>query len=162
MHRLCTHSFCIALALLCGSAQAADDWSVYWGAGGGLVLPKGAGNKAGLNAGGRFGIETAQFPGFAAEGDLTTSVVKGHYSGRDLKLTSLGGYLVWRSGGRWYVKARAGGVWEWTQVGNGTANDGGLSGGIGGGYRFGDGRTLELEFTVIEKNVNMLSLTYQF
>jgi hypothetical protein len=154
--------FCVALMLACGSARAASDWSVYWGAGGGLLLPKDAGNRIGLNAGGRFGIENERLPGFALEGDLTTTLIKGHFDNRDLKLTSLAGYLAWRSSGRWYLKARVGGVWEWTKVGNGSANDNGLSGGIGGGYRFTDGRALELEFTLIEKNVNMLSLTYQF
>ena len=155
-------SCCVALLLACGSARAANDWSLYWGADGGLVLPKGAGNKTGLSAGGRFGVQYSGFPGFAAEADLTTTLIKPHYDYRDLRLTTLAGYLAWRSSGRWYFKARAGGVWEWTRVGNGSANDGGLSGGIGGGYRFDDGRALELEFTVIEKNINMLSVTYQF
>jgi hypothetical protein len=154
--------FCIALMLACGSARAAGDWSVYWGAGGGALLPKGSGNRIGLNAAGRFGIETSRLPGFALEGDLTTTLIKGHYSDRDLKLTSLAGYLAWRSSGRWYLKARVGGVWERVDVGGGNANDDGLSGGIGTGYRFADGRALELEFTVIEHNVNMLSLMYQF
>jgi hypothetical protein len=162
MHRHRALSFCLVAVLLCGNAHAADDWSLYWGAGGATVLPQGAGNRMGLNASGRFGLQYAGFPGFAAEADLTTSIVKGHYSNRDLKLTTLGGYLAWRSSGRWYLKVRGGGVWEWTKVGGGSANDGGLSGGIGGGYRFDDGRSLELEFTVIEKNVDMLSLTYQF
>lgn len=162
MRKLIAFLFCIAPLLGSAGAHAAGNWAVYWGAGGGLVLPKGNGHRTGLNAGGRFGLETSRFPGFALEGVLTTSLIKSHFDNRDLRLTTLGGYLAWRSSGQWYFKARAGGVWEWTQVGSGSANDNGLSGGIGGGYRFADGRSLEMEFTVIEKNINMLSLTYQF
>lgn len=162
MRMLLAVLFCAVPMLSCGNAQAAGDWSVYWGAGAGVLLPEGSNNRAGLNPGGRFGLENARWPGFALEGELTTTAIAGHYLGSDLKLTSLGGYLAWRSAGRWYLKARAGGLWERVRVGAGRADDGGVSGGIGGGYRFDDGRALELEFTVIEKNVNMLSLTYQF
>jgi hypothetical protein len=162
MRKLIVLLLCVAPLLAPAGVQAAGNWSVYWGAGGGLVLPKGNGHRTGLNANGRFGLETSLFPGFALEGDVTTSLVKSHFDNRDLRLTTLGGYLAWRSSGQWYFKARAGGMWEWTQVGSGSANDSGLSGGIGGGYRFDDGRALELEFTVIEKNINMLSVTYQF
>ncbi|HET7921688.1 MAG TPA: hypothetical protein VFM15_02930 [Gammaproteobacteria bacterium] len=152
----------LCLLTVSGGAARAADWSLYWGAEAGLLLPQGERNRTGVQAVGRLGLQAARLPGFAAEAELGTTLKAAQYRSSDLKLTTLAGYLAWRSAGRWYFKVRGGGLWEWTRLGAGRASDGGLSGGFGGGYRFDDGRRLELEFTVIERNVNMLSLSYRF
>lgn len=152
----------IALLLWSGACAAAGDWSWYGGAGAALLHPLGAGNGNAVNALGRVGLENARFPAFALEGELGATLSSGKFAGRDFKLDSAAAYLAWRSPGAWYLKLRAGALLEHARVGGGTSTDSGLSGGVGGGYRFAGNRRLELEFTVVEHEVRMLSLVYCF
>lgn len=112
-----------------------------------------AGYKFFDNAGGSVAIEgeyndssSADIKGFPAKWDIRTVAV----------------YLAYRSAGDLYFKGKAGYLDEKvTASGFGTTisgSDSGLSVGVGGGWKMGKQAALELEFTIIEEDVNYLSL----
>ena len=107
--------------------------------------------------------------GWAVEGEFSTTVSKAssdndRYS--DLGVTTLGGYAVYRTSGRFYVKAKIGLLYEYltssvTGVGITVDVDGpGMSIpiGIGGGMRVGDKLSAEIEYTMIEADIGYPSL----
>ena len=74
-------------------------------------------------------------------------------------------YGVFRTPGEFYFKGKAGVLYEDVEVDIPTLfseseDDTGFSAGIGGGWRLNDSGSLEVEFTLIESDLNYLSLGY--
>lgn len=116
-----------------------------------------------MNAGLYFGSSKS---GGAFEAEVTTSAVKGGTDSVDLTITTIGAYAVYRTEGDGaFFKMKAGFVNEdvkFEGFGNSVSeSDSGSSLGIGLGSRRGDS-LFELEFTVIEQDVNFLSLGVSF
>lgn len=171
-----------ALSLLIGlgalwttGAQAAGGLTIgqpYFGVKTGLMMPDVAGWGDALNIGALVGAPVARLPQgtISAEGEFTTTLSKGdvNYFGvtGNWDVTTLAGYGVFRTHGPIYLKAKAGLLYE--NVGasvsgfSATGSDTGLSFGIGGGMRLQGGQSLEVEYTIIESNINLLSVGYNF
>ena len=110
----------------------------------------------------------------AVEGEFTDTASRGNYSLQGVNGTvavqTLALYGVYRSPGTFYFKAKAGVLNEKVSIAlahtlfvNGS--DIGLSVGLGGGFNFGvnpGGSSLEIEYTIIEKDVSFISASYWF
>lgn len=111
-----------------------------------------------------------------AEGELTTTFGRGRadFSRNDTKVpqadnvwgvTTAALYGVYQSPGKFYAKARAGILYDRISAsGNAlsaSTTDWHGSYGLGAGWKIGEG-ALELEYTVIEKNIDFVSLGYRF
>lgn len=179
-HRLGFRSAALALAVGLGalwtaSAQAAGGLNVgrlYYGITGGIMMPDIGGWDDAVNIGGLVGAPVARLPQgtISVEGELTTSLIRGdiNYFGFNGKwrLTTLGGYGVFRTNGPMYLKAKAGLMYDSIGIstgglpGYGSGTD--ITLGVGGGMRLRGGQKLELEYTIIDSNFNMLSVNYIF
>lgn len=121
-------------------------------------------SNAGILLGGDIGDS-----GLAVEGEITSTVSAGSHrsiSGAELEIFTLAGYGVFRSSGPVYFKGKAGLLFEYLSV-TGFAfplegEAAGVSLGVGGGVRLGNRAQLELEYTVIEKDIDFLSLGVNF
>lgn len=106
----------------------------------------------------------------ALEGEFTTTVSKGdaHIFGNrgewDINTIALYGAL--RTAGPFYFKAKAGYLSEDVSISvpgiKASGTDSGFSYGIGAGWRLTGGSRLEVEYTLIESDVNFLSLGFIF
>ena len=155
---------CILISLLAmpAGAMAFDQIDrVDWRLSAGGVVPNYTGADAAAVVGAGISYRHREFASLGLEADLTTSVVDGDIGGLDYSTTMLAAYLAWRSAGDMYIKLRAGGLLEYVEVGAADAFGGGLSGGIGAGYRRGN-QILELELTGVEKAAYMVSLSWYF
>lgn len=156
-------------------AQAATPLIIgkpYFGVKTGIMMPDVGGWGDAINIGGIIGAPVARLPQgtISAEGELTTTLSNGdiNYYGTsgNWHITTLAGYGVFRTRGPIYLKAKAGLLYE--NVGASlaglaaTGSDMGLSFGVGGGMRLQNGQSLEVEYTIIESDVNMLSVGYNF
>lgn len=134
---------------------------VDWGLRAGGVVP----NYVRADAAGVVGASVMyrhrEYSSLALEADLTTSVLDGDIAGFDYSTTTLAAYLAWRSAGNIYLKLRAGLLLEYVEVGPSDAFGGGLSGGIGAGYRRGD-QLFEIELTGVEKAAYMVTIAWYF
>ncbi|MEM1450909.1 MAG: outer membrane beta-barrel protein [Planctomycetota bacterium] len=165
-----------ALALFLASAAAAapqsardTDGGNYFGVKAGILnINRDLPYNNGANLGALFGHD---FPGneFSVEVELTGTVSsadsKSETFGK-LDVVTLGAYGVYRSTGDLYFKGKAGLLYEYLNVRNrsiGLEGDAiGLSIGVGGGYRITDGASIELEYTVIEQDIDFASLGVNF
>jgi len=100
----------------------------------------------------------------AVEGELTTSSSDGTLE--DSYNYSIDTYALYAAG-RWgdkaYFKVKGGFLNEKIKSDYGFAeSDSGFSAGIGGGYRFSDKASLELEYTKIETDVDFISLGFNY
>lgn len=77
------------------------------------------------------------------------------------EIQTAGGYAVFRTAGMFYFKGKAGLLYEKIKSDIGSADDTGTSFGAGVGVSAGIAQ-FELEYTVIEQDVNYLSLTVNF
>ncbi len=136
-----------------------DDLS--WGARTGGIVPNYRGAEFATGIGASVVYMHREYPGFALEVDITTTLLDGELGGFDYSSSMLGGYLAWRSSGKWFFKLRGGVLAEYVEVGPSDAWGAGLSGGIGAGWRRGE-QFLELELTGVEKAVYMVSLAWYF
>lgn len=108
--------------------------------------------------------------GFAIEGELTTTVSSAEHKSRsdELDIFTLAGYGVYRSAGRFYFKGKAGLLTEYLDISGGNFSlegyGGAISLGAGAGFRISNTANLELEYTIIEADINFLSLgiTFEF
>lgn len=111
--------------------------------------------------------------GFSLEGEFNTTVSKAsstHSSYGDLGATTVAGYGVYRTSGRFYAKGKVGVLYEHlTSSVSGigitidVAGDGlGLSLGIGGGVKITDRMSAELEYTIIEADIGYASLGFNW
>jgi len=156
-------SFAIVCLLLVSSAVQAAGKPWRLGVHGGIMDQDVSGLDNAMNAGVGFGYD---FGRFALEGMYSTSLSKG-----DARIGSLTGdwdvsvlaaYGVCRTLGQYYLKAKVGYLNEDVKISVSSASssgsDSGASFGFGGGVRFGQGHSAELEYTVIEENINFISL----
>ncbi|HWP94304.1 MAG TPA: hypothetical protein VNL72_01020 [Gammaproteobacteria bacterium] len=165
----CRRAVRLAALLAALSSSHASALDIYWGTTAGLMRPDAGGGRPALNLGGYLGLPLAFFAGvpllqgLAVEAEGTVTALEGEEAnGRDFSVAALGGYVVWRSAGPWYVKARAGLLAERVQVGGGEADDYGASGGIGFGRRLADGGALEIGLTQIERDLVFLSVGFTY
>ena len=81
-------------------------------------------------------------------------------------INTFAGYLTYRTPGNLYLKGKIGFLNEDINVNivgaNISGSDSGLSIGVGGGWKLGTNAALELEYTVIEQDINFLSLGVNF
>ena len=152
------------------SSEASDSLHSYIGVKGGpLIIGHGIPfNDDGVMLSILYGYD---FPdnGWAVEGEFSTTVSKATsdldgYG--DLGVTTLGGYAVYRTSGRFYVKAKIGLLYEYlTSSVTGARITVDVDGpgmsipiGIGGGMRVSDKLSAEIEYTMIEADIGYPSL----
>ncbi len=152
------------------NAQAASAQGVkptpYIGGKLGLMMVDGSGFDDAINAGALVGmtLNQVQAGSLAVEAELTLTLVDGEISGGpDWDVTTLAGYGVYRSNGPIYFKGKAGLVyWDFDLDGfRGSSDDIDLSIGIGGGLKISDKAALELEYTIIESDLDFLSVGFK-
>lgn len=104
--------------------------------------------------------------GWGFEGEATISLLKGDFNSgfgsANVDITTLAGYAAFRNPSDTYVKVKAGLLYEDVNIGSSSANDTGLSVGLGIGWRLESGGMVELEYTIVEQDVNFLSLAFLF
>ena len=122
--------------------------------------------NAGLVAGYR--LSEGDFGTFAIEGEFTTAISKGDITilgvPCDWDVVTVAMYGVYRSAGDVYFKGKIGVLNEDATIsvaGNSVSeSDSGTSFGIGGGFRVGQSGSLEVEYTIIEEDIDFLSIGY--
>ncbi len=158
------------------SAQAANNINLnnlYYGAKVGMMMNDVPGFGDAINIGGIVGLPITRLAqgSISFEGELTTTVVRGDvgYFGINghWDVTTLAGYGVFTTDGPMYFKAKAGFLVEDASVTiNGLStyggSDSGVSLGIGGGMKLSGGHRIEIEYTIIDSDVNFLSIGYNF
>jgi outer membrane immunogenic protein len=176
--RATAFTLAIGLGTLCtASAQAASSVNLnnlYYGVKVGAMSVDAVGYGDAVNIGGIVGLPITRLAQgkISVEGEFTTSLIKGDLglfgTNGDWRITTLAGYGVFRTDGPMYFKAKAGLLYENVSVsiagvpGSVSGSDTGLSYGIGGGMTLSGGQSIEIEYTVIESNVNFLSIGYNF
>lgn len=129
-------------------------------------------DKGGFDEASNFGLlvgyELTRDPNgsFFAEGEYTRS-----FSDGDVRIAgqrgewdaeTLGGYLGYRTAGPWFLKAKAGLVWQDVTVsgigGRNPGSDTNFSVGAGGGARLSDDVALELEYSWLGDDLAFISL----
>lgn len=110
-----------------------------------------------------------QDSGLAIEGELTTTVSAAEHktiSGSELDIYTLAFYGVYRSAGSFYIKGKAGLIYEYLNISSFIfpleGEDIGISLGVGGGFRISNSVNLELEYTLIESDIDYISLGMTF
>ncbi len=101
-----------------------------------------------------FGVELEYLSGDA---DIKASGF-GVSGSETIDITTIAIYGAYRSGGDFYFLGKLGLLSEDISFEGFSESDQGLSLGIGGGFRFSQG-SVELEYTIIEEDVNFLGLT---
>lgn len=161
--------------LFTANAQAANNIDLsklYYGVKIGSMMIDVPGFGDAINVGGVVGLPITRLAqgSISVEGELTTSVIKGDVGFFGVNghwgVTTLAGYGVFRTYGEMYFKAKAGLLFEDASVSVAGASyggtDTGLSFGVGGGMRLRGGQSIEIEYTVIDSDVNFLSVGYNF
>ncbi len=111
-----------------------------------------------------------QKSGIALEGEYTTSLPSAAHrvNTNRLNIYTLALYGVYRSSGKFYVKGKAGLLSEYLTISGGRFNlegyGGAISFGAGAGLRITDKTNLEFEYTLLEPDIDFMSLgiTYEF
>jgi hypothetical protein len=120
-------------------------------------------NSTGILMGYRFTDELAVEGGFtkSSSANFTVQGVSGTW---DVDVFAV--YMAYRTPGDVYFKGKIGVLNEDVSVSSGSVSlagsDTGGSLGVGGGVKFGKTGALELEYTLIEENINFLSLGVNF
>ncbi len=133
----------------------------------GLMMPDASGVDDAVNLGILVGmtLNEVQAGSIAVEGELTTTVIDGDTGGGDWDVTTLAGYGVFRSNGPLYFKGKAGLVyWDANfDFGpfSGSDDDINISFGVGGGYKISDKTALELEYTILDSDLDFLSIGFK-
>lgn len=159
------------LGLLVGGSAYAADGPLYFGLKAGVMDADADGFDGASNFGVLVGYELRRDTNgsFAVEGEYTRKLTEGDIeiggAHGDWTIETLAGYGVYRTAGNVYAKGKLGLVREEIKVtgfGNSSiaGKDTSLSAGAGVGVRFSPETELELELTVIEEDVNFLSLGY--
>lgn len=147
-----------------GAAQAAAPASMHFGIKGGLMVIDVSDVdishpfNLGVVVGGSWDN------GLGIEAELTSTFFKGELklTEDDVTMTTLAAYGVYRSPGALYVKGKTGLLIEDIKIGSASESNARISSGIGIGMRFSGGQRLEAEFTVIEGDVNVFSIGFNF
>lgn len=172
MKQLILFMACALMLWLPGTVQA-QDRTFYFGLKGGWMFPDVSALDEAFNGGllaGGFIYEDPATGSIAIEGEVTTSFSDGDVSFLGMRgewdLDTIALYGVFRSPGQIYFKGKIGILYEDASVtisGTGASGDDtGLSAGIGAGWMVWDRGSLELEYTIIEEDVDFLSLSYNF
>jgi hypothetical protein len=156
------------LALAPAAAHAAGPF--YFGAKGGFVDVDGRGYDGAFNVGvvGGYTFLENRNGSFAAEGELTLSLVDGDIAGGgEWDITTLGVFAVYRTPQDVYFKGKAGIMRSDvdTTVGNASVrgSDTELAVGVGLGFKLGRTAHLEIEYTLSEvKNADVDFLSVSF
>ncbi len=150
-------------------AEPSDSSHTYIGIKGGpMSISSSSFNDDGVMMGILFGYDVPD-NGFAFEGEFNTTVSKAssdipRYG--DLGVTTLAGYGVYRTSGRFYLKAKLGLLYEYLTssvsgdfLGTVNVDQPGLaiSIGVGGGMHVTDRLNAEIEFTSIEADIGYAS-----
>lgn len=100
----------------------------------------------------------------ALEGEYSQSISDGDAPGGGWDIKTFAVYGAYRTAGPAYLKAKAGYLREDVNVsgpaGDVGGTDSGFSFGAGGGFRIGKKAAFEIEYTVIEDDVNFFSIGY--
>lgn len=160
-----------AALLLTVSAHAYEVNKPYVGGKLGLMMPDVSGADDALNVGLVFGMPIQQVRGqnfggtVSVEGETTFTVVDGDIDGGgEWDVFTLAGYGVFRTDGQIYFKGK-GGLVYWDadfDLGPVSASDDdiNLSIGIGGGYQLSSQSSIELEYTILDSDLDFLSLGF--
>ncbi len=111
---------------------------------------------------------TIQDSGFAIEGEITTTVSSAEHESRndELDIFTFAGYGVYRSSGKLYFKGKAGLLTEYLNISGGRfaleGYGGAISLGAGAGFRISNNTNLEFEYTIIETDIDFVSLGITF
>lgn len=139
--------------------------------GGALASPEIATN---IGVMGGYLWNVARMGSLAVEGAFTDTASRGNYSVQDIGGTAavqtLALYGVYRSPGTFYIKAKAGALNEKLSIARAhvsvvNSSDLRAAVGLGGGFNFGvspGGSSVEIEYTLIEEDVNFVSVSYRF
>lgn len=113
--------------------------------------------------GGTWGWGPAAFPDWiGVEAELGTTVSEGLWVGQEWSLTSGAAYLSATLGSEnLYLKLRGGVSSNRTEIGEYSGNATGLAGSMGVGFRL-FGQPLELNLTAIDRDINAVTLHWQF
>jgi hypothetical protein len=137
---------------------------VYFGAKLGMMDPD-RGDEAtnvGLLAG--YTLMEDRTGAFALEGEYTRSFDDGQVNGNDWDLETLAAYLAYRTTGDVFLKAKAGYGWWDVNVDGGAGgfegDDWDFTFGAGVGFRLSRKAGLELEYAVIQEDLDFLSLGF--
>ena len=150
------------------SSDTSDSSHTYIGVKGGpMSISSPSFNDDGVMLGILFGYDVPD-NGFAFEGEFNTTVSKAssdidRYG--DLGVTTLAGYGVYRTSGRFYLKAKLGILYEYlTSSVSGIVDIDvdqpglAISIGVGGGMHVNDQLSVEIEYTSIEADIGYASL----
>lgn len=152
-------------ALVFAAAAQGDESAAYFGVKAGVLLPDIDELEEAYNAGLTVGYGRGPF---AVEAEFTTTLFPGETTlpGVEWDMTTLALYGVYRSPGQVYFKLKAGAVHERLNLNASGLNlqgqESGATAGLGLGYRFDKQGRLELEYTVVEEDVSLLTLGYLF
>ncbi len=98
----------------------------------------------------------------ALEAGLTVSATRADTgSGDKWGVSTAAAYVVYRSTGKYFLKAKVGALSETVTIGDASRSQSGLSVGLGGGLQAGPG-SVEIEGTVVTEDMFFASLTYIF
>ncbi|MFA0811737.1 outer membrane beta-barrel protein [Microbulbifer epialgicus] len=151
-----------ALTIILSSSVFAEGG--YWGATAGVMdfdfqgvdNPMGLGLRAGYS----------QLSGWGLEAEYIGSLVSGEIEviGKevDVDMHSLAGYATYRSFGDIYFKGRLGLLYEDITVGRNSGDDFGVSVGAGVGFILWGDSNIELEYTILEKDVEYWSGAFSY
>ncbi len=163
----------IVLAAMASSvfSETTESGHTYIGVKGGpMSISSSDFNDDGVMLGFLFGYDLPD-NNFAFEGEFNTPVSKASsdISGYgDLAVTTLAGYGVYRTSGKFYLKAKLGLLYEYLTSSVSSSGGGfvvdvdqpglAISIGIGGGWHVTDQLSAEIEFTAIEADIGYASL----
>jgi len=140
---------------------------VYLGVKGGQMLTSLSGLSAATNIGGVIGYRLSGTSGLAVEAEYTLSLIKGDTDfSSEWDVSTAAVYLAYRSAGDLYLKTKLGFLNESITVSSGffgvTGSDSGASYGVGFGKKLSANNNIEVELTIIEEDINFLSVGYNF
>ena len=133
-----------------------------------MVVDESIASENPTNAGIVLGISTENNM-LALEAEFTNSVNSGTIQGLpnvnlDIQTVSL--YGVFRSPGKVYFKGKIGVISETVTMSDGIitveADESGTSLGAGVGFKVGSNNNIEIEYTIVDQEVNFLSLGFNF
>lgn len=151
---------CVLLLGMVFSAGVSAEW--YFGANTGPMLIDASGMDDPTNAGVLIGHEWGVVIGdVGVQGELTTTINDGSYSGSNVSVDTQAIYGVLRTAGPMYLIAKAGVLHEDVKIGSKSSADSGSSAGLGIGFSLGVAQ-IEVEYTQIEKDIAYLSVGVLF
>ena len=159
----------LILGLTVGLSNAvfAASSSAYMGVKGGLMLTSISDLSSATNIGGVIGYHISGSSGLAIEAEFTFTAIAGDASfSSEWDVTTAAVYLAYRSAGDMYFKTKVGFLNEDVTISNDffgvSGTDSGASYGVGFGKKLGGSNSVEVELTIIEEDINFLSVGYNF